>query len=218
MTPSRLKRTLFFDLDGTLTNPAKGIYACIRHALSALGQPAPDDETLRSFVGPPLHGSFGNLLGSDELADQALELYRQRFTTIGLFENAVYDGIPETLDALAQNGFQLFVVTSKPKVYADRIMDHFDLSAYFGEVFGPALQDLEADKARLLQGALDKTGTAPNTAVMIGDRKQDIAAGKRLSVASVGVLYGFGSAEELSEADIHVKTPTDLVGTLTNVG
>ena len=123
--------TIYFDLDGTLTDPKPGITRSIQYALRKLDRPAPSEDELTWCIGPPLRASLKKLLGTDELADRAVSLYRERFGDIGIFENEVYPGIEGTLSALARPGRRLFVATSKPLVYAERIIDHFKLTAYF---------------------------------------------------------------------------------------
>ncbi len=120
--------TIFFDLDGTLTNPKPGITRSIQYALKTLGQAVPDEDELTWCIGPPLHASLKKLTGTDALADRALLLYRERFADIGLFENEAYGGIEETLSVLAATSPRMFVATSKPAVYAERIVDHFGLA------------------------------------------------------------------------------------------
>lgn len=190
--------SLFFDLDGTLTDPALGITSCIRYALGALGH---DGGTqLARFIGPPLHHSFAELLATDDdgLIQEAVRLYRERFATVGLYENAVFDGVPEALQNLVEEGHSLRVVTSKPTVYADRIIDHFRLRPFFPVAYGSELSGVRTDKAELLAHVLEIE--QPEQAVMIGDRLHDIVGAKSNGLAAVGVLWGYGSAQELRQA------------------
>lgn len=167
---------LLFDLDGTLTDPFTGITKCILHALHQLERPLPPLESLRWCIGPPLKNSLATLLGSDDdaLAESALVLYRERFSTVGLFENDVYEGIPDVLHRLQKNGHILFVATSKPTVYASRIIDHFNLGQYFKTVYGSELDGTRTDKARLISYILQKESIPASETVMIGDREHDI--------------------------------------------
>jgi phosphoglycolate phosphatase len=139
---------LLFDLDGTLTDPFTGITKCISYALNMLDRKLPPGESLRWCIGPPLKDSFAKLLASDDdaLTERAVAFYRERFGTVGLFENEVYDGIPEVLEALQKNGHTLYVATSKPVVYAKRIIDHFGLHRYFKWIFGSELDGTRSDK------------------------------------------------------------------------
>jgi len=195
--------TIFFDLDGTLTNPKPGITRSIQYALDRLGQPVPTEDDLIWYIGPPLHASLKKLLGTDALADRALLLYRERFADIGLFENEVYAGIQATLSALAAPGRRIFIATSKPAVYADRIVDHFGLRRHFEHVFGSELDGTRTDKSELLRYALEVTRTDPRDAIMIGDRAHDMIGARNNAMTAIGVLYGYGSRDELMEAGAH---------------
>ncbi|MCW5704583.1 MAG: HAD family hydrolase [Bradyrhizobium sp.] len=187
--------TIFFDLDGTLTDPKPGITGSIQYALEKLGRPVPAQDELAWCIGPPIQTSFARMVG-EELADRGVALYRERFGDVGLFENAVYPGIEATLAALKPRAW-LFVATSKAHVYADRIIDHFGLRPYFEQVFGAELDGTRAHKGDLLAWALERTGTDPAQAVMIGDRSHDIIGAKQNGIEGIGVLYGYGSREEL---------------------
>ena len=195
-------RHLFFDLDGTLTDPAPGICACLSHAVCALGRPAPPSAELRRFIGPPLHDAFAELLCSSEraLLDEAVRLYRERFSTVGLYENAIYPGIPSVLAALRAEGFSLRVLTSKPHVFADRIVDHFGLREFFPRVYGSELTGERSSKAELLAHALASEDAHPHRACMIGDRRHDVEGARAHGVSAIGVTWGYGSREELELA------------------
>ena len=190
--------TIFFDLDGTLTDPKPGITGSIQYALEKLGRPVPTRDELAWCIGPPLRGSFVILAG-EELADRALALYRERFGDVGLFENSLYPEIAATLAALKPHA-RLFVATSKPHVFAERIIDHFGLRPYFDHVFGSELDGTRVHKGDLLAFALERTATDPSRARMIGDRSHDIVGARQNGIAGIGVLYGYGSREELTEA------------------
>jgi len=206
--------TIFFDLDGTLTDPKPGITRSIRYALQKLDHPVmPTEDELTWCIGPPLRSSFVKLLGEDS-ADRAVSLYRERFSDIGLYENRVYDGIGEILTTLGQSGHRLFVATSKAHVFADRIIDHFGLRPHFGRVFGAELDGTRADKSHLLQYALKETATDPADALMIGDRSHDMIGAGNNGIRGIGVLYGYGSRDELIGAGArHVcATPAEIPG------
>jgi phosphoglycolate phosphatase len=192
---------LLFDLDGTLTDPREGITRSIAHALERLGLEPPPLDALTFAIGPPLRGSFAQLLGTDkrETVELAVTHYRERFGDVGLFENALYAGIPETLEALALGGATLFVATSKPGVYARRIVDHFGLGRHFVEVHGCELDGTREDKRDLLAHLLPHHGLDAARAVMIGDRGADMRAARHHGIAAVGALWGYGSREELLE-------------------
>ena len=204
---------IFFDLDGTLTDPKPGITRSIQYALGKLDRPIPPEDELTWCIGPPLRGSLKKLLGSDDLADRALLLYRERFADIGLFENQVYPGIEDTLSTLARSGRRLFVATSKAHVFAEQIIDHFKLRVYFERVFGAELDGLHSDKTDLLRHALQAEGVDPSQAIMIGDRSFDMVGARNNGMTAVGVLYGYGSEAELRAAGAHhvCATPQEVL-------
>lgn len=207
---------VLFDLDGTLTDSRPGIIASIQHALRSLGRPVPAEASLLWCVGPPLRASFVRLLGDEDDADRALALYRERFGSVGLYENRVYDGIPRLLEDLKRRGTRLAVATSKPEVYATRIVEHFGLHHYFESVFGAELTGKRGDKTELIAWALDRSSADPLLTTMIGDRSHDMIGARNNRIDAVGVLYGYGSREELirSGAGAVVAAPADLVGVL----
>jgi phosphoglycolate phosphatase len=191
---------IFFDLDGTLTDPKPGITRSIQYALDKLGrQTIPTEDELTWCIGPPLRASFVKLLG-EASADLAVSLYRERFSDIGLYENAVYAGVEDVLTALRQSGRRLFVATSKAHVFAERIIDHFDLRRHFERVFGSELDGTRADKSDLLAYALKTTAVESSHATMIGDRSHDMIGARNNGMKGIGVLYGYGSAQELTAA------------------
>ena len=206
---------IFFDLDGTLTDPARGIVACIWHAMDRLGLERPPAEKLTQYIGPPLAESLATLVG-DARAEDALHHYRARYGETGWRENAVYAGIDDMLARLRGSGFELYVATSKVQVFATRILSHFELDGYFSGVFGAELDGRRADKSDLLQFALASTGTSAG-AVMIGDRRYDVAGAQSNGMRSIGVTWGFGSRDELIEAgaDVLVDTPQEIAAALT---
>ncbi len=170
------------------------------------------------FVGPPLHESFGEILGSDDSAyiEQAIALYRERFATTGIFENAVYPGIPDALREMQDAGYCLAVVTSKPQVFADRVLDHFELASYFHGVYGPSLDGHPATKSELLAEVMFKEGASLASACMIGDRLYDMEAAKVNNITAVGVQWGYGTKHELisSGADVLVESVEHLVSSI----
>ena len=206
---------LLFDLDGTLTDPFTGITKCISYALDMLERKSPPRESLRWCIGPPLKDSFARLLASDDdaLIKRAVAFYRQRFGTVGLFENEVYDGIPEALEALQKSSHTLYVATSKPTVYAERIIVHFGLQSYFKRVFGSELDGTRSDKTCLISHILEKEMIASSETSMIGDRVHDIIGAADNGICGFGVLWGYGTKDELKNSGAHAffKTPGDLV-------
>lgn len=193
---------VLLDLDGTLTDPAEGITRCIRHALETHGHGAPTDTELLRFIGPPLLASFAELVpeAAPDHHRALLERYRQRFRTHGMFENRPYDGVREALAALQGAGARLHLATSKPLVYARRIIEHFDLAAHFTSLHGSGLDGTRADKAELIAHVLDTRQIRAEDAAMVGDRDHDILGARANGVRAIGVLWGYGSREELLRA------------------
>lgn len=194
--------TVLFDLDGTLTDPGKGITNSVAYALKKYGIPIDDPKTLYGFIGPPLTDSFQKYYGfSEKQAVEAVGFYREYYTDKGIFENAVYEGIPELLESLQKAGKKILLATSKPEVFAKQILRHFGLDGYFTCVAGATLDSSRVKKDAVIAYALEKSGvTNRSTAVMIGDREYDILAAKAFGLDSIGVLFGYGSKEELTAA------------------
>jgi phosphoglycolate phosphatase len=206
---------IFFDLDGTLTDPKPGITRSIQYALQKLDHPTiPTEDELTWCIGPPLRASFVRLLGAEASADLAVSYYRERFSDVGLYENGVYDGIGEVLTALCASGHRLFVATSKPHVFAERIIDHFGLRGHFERVFGSELDGTRVDKSRLLEYALKEASVDPARTLMIGDCSHDMIGAKNNGMKGIGVLYGYGSRDELLQAGAHhvCQTPGAILG------
>lgn len=212
----KLGVNIFFDLDGTLTDPREGIVACIRHALTCLRQPSPDDAALALFIGPPLRDAFRELLPADhgdDAIEAAVTAYRDRFSTVGIFENGVFDGIPDVLENLSRRGARLFVVTSKPHVFATQVLEHFGLATHFAAVYGSELDGARSDKGELIAHALKKEGLNAADTVMVGDRRHDVVGALTNGVRPAGVLWGYGSADELAGAGARwlFRAPSDML-------
>jgi phosphoglycolate phosphatase len=209
---------LLFDLDGTLTDPKPGITGCIRFALDQLGVSCPGDDALVAFIGPPLRDTFATLLDTLETAriEEAMGLYRQRFAATGLYENQVYAGVPAMLEHCRRAATAMYVATSKPAVFAARIVQHFGLDHHFRQVFGAELDGRRENKADLLAYLLASEGVSPQAAVMIGDRAADVRAARANGVRSIGVLWGYGSEHELLDAGVETlcQTPSELAAHL----
>lgn len=212
---------VLFDLDGTLTDPTEGITKSVQYALSKFGITSELDE-LRAFIGPPLLRSFMTSYDFDEAtAWQAVESYREYFAERGIYENRIFDGVPELLLGLRGADGQLCVVTSKPAVYAEQIVGHFGLTDHFDAVIGPGMDLADADKALLVRRAIDRYPEhEPTDFVMIGDREHDIIGARTNGIDSIGVTYGAGSREELTAAAAThvVDTLDELRATLLNDG
>jgi phosphoglycolate phosphatase len=206
--------TCLLDLDGTLTDPFPGISRCIAHALSVMGLPVPEDSELRKWIGPPLKQSFKSYLDTvgDGDADRAVRLYRERFTSVGLYENSVYEGIPELLEKLGNQSIRLILATSKPSVYALRIIEHFGLDRWLDGVYGSELDGRRTDKVDLLSHLLKQQRLCPDECQMVGDREYDILAARYHGAGAIGVLWGYGTAVELLEsgAETLVTSPAEL--------
>lgn len=206
-----MKRIIFFDLDGTLTDAGPGIKACINYALDKMNfkKLGMDSDWV---VGPSLWGTFKKLGIPEENLNEAVNLYRERYNVKGYLENSVYVGIPGQLAMLLEMGYVLSLATSKPTVSASAILEYFDLTRYFSYEFGSNLDGSLSDKSILLKHALAVTGFEPNNALMIGDRQYDIIGAKSNLIKSVGVSYGYGSTNELREAgaDLLVEKPAEL--------
>ena len=206
---------VYFDLDGTLTDPYEGITKCILYALDELGFPHPDDDYLYSCIGPPLWDTFPELVGQD-LTRKAVDLYRERFMDVGWKENKPYDGIVDALEAVAGNGHLMFVATAKPHMHAARIVDHFGMGEFFATVYGSELDGTRGTKTELLEFAINRNpGGARH--VMVGDRKHDLIGAVANKMTPIGVAYGYGSVEELTAAGATAiaKSTGDLPGILT---
>ena len=193
---------ILFDLDGTLTDPKEGILNCIRHALDKLGHAIPPESSLRRCIGPPLQDTFRELLATDDtaLVDQAIAYYRERFAPTGIYENILYTGIPETLEHLCSGDARLYLATSKPRVFAEKIIDRFDLRQHFQALHGSELDGTRAGKTELIGYILKEENLLPEECIMVGDRKHDALGAIANNVAAHGVLWGYGSQDELEEA------------------
>jgi len=211
---------ILFDLDGTLSDSKPGICKCVERALNAFGIFVDSLDVLEPFIGPPLRDSFKEFYGfEDEDIEKAILIYRERYSTVGLFENDMYEGIDLLLKELKENGRHLAVASSKPKVFVERILEHFDILKYFDVVMGSNLDGTMESKLDVLNEALrlmfDGKPVVKSECVMIGDRKFDIEASNQINVPNIGVTYGFGSKEELKTAG--AEKIVDSVSELRNV-
>lgn len=208
---------IFFDLDGTLTDPQEGIINCVKYALEYYGIYENDYSKLMRFIGPPLVYSFHEYYGFDEEKSlEAVEKYRERFSTVGLFENRVYDGIYDMLQTLTDNGHILVLATSKPKVFADRIMAKYRLRPYFRLICGSELDGTRNDKDEVIEYAINKLECPRDRTIMVGDRKYDIVGAKQCGIDSCGVRFGYAEEGELEDAgaDFIADDISDLLSLL----
>ncbi|MBD2447006.1 HAD family hydrolase [Nostoc sp. FACHB-152] len=205
---------ILFDLDGTLTDPKPGITRSIQFALSELGHKPPQTNELDWCIGPPIKESFSQLLNTSDntVLEQAISLYRSRFSTIGLFENTLYPQIVETLKNIRFAGYQTFVATSKPYIYATRIIDYFGLSPFFDGVYGSELDGTRSVKSDLIHHILLTENISHSTAFMVGDRKHDMIGAKYHNLTAIGVTYGYGTEQELRDhgADFIAHSPDEI--------
>jgi phosphoglycolate phosphatase len=191
---------VLLDLDGTLIDPRAGLIGSIQYALAQLGQPVPPAGDLLWMIGPPLRLSFGKLLGRQDLTELAIARYRERYFAGGMYDAVVYAGIPEALEQLCAAGCRLILATSKPHHYARPILKHFALAPRFAAIHGPELDGRHDAKTELLAHILAKHKLDPQTAIMVGDRKFDVAAANSNGIASIGAAWGYGSIAELRAA------------------
>ncbi len=205
---------ILFDLDGTLTNPKEGITKCVQYALDAFGIHEPDLDKLGPFIGPPLLQSFQEFYGfTSEDAVAAVEKYRERFSTIGLYENFPYPGIASMLQQLQAQGKILAVASSKPTVFVKQILEKFELSQYFASIEGSNLDGTRTNKKEVISAVLQNFNNPPTEQVlMVGDRKYDVIGAKELGLPCVGVQFGFAAPGELesSGASYIAQTVADL--------
>jgi len=190
---------ILFDLDGTLTDPAEGITKCIAYALEAKGVHTPDLNSLKPLIGPPLKDTFMHTYGFEEKEALAcVDKYRERFATQGLYENLLFDGIPELLEGLKSKDYKVYLATSKPEIFAHKILQHFAIDSYFDFAGGSALDDSRPTKTSVIQYVLNKAKLIDQQhCIMIGDRKHDLIGARETGMDAIAVLYGYGSEEEL---------------------
>jgi phosphoglycolate phosphatase len=212
--------SVLFDLDGTLTDSAPGITRCIGHALDVVGLPPVTPARLQACVGPPLRESFLALGAASDQVEALIAAYRERYVDVGLLENEIYPGVPELLGGLRSAGLDLHVATSKPHVYAERVLDHFGLRIHFDRVYGAELDGRRSKKTELIEAACGELVLSPARTAMVGDRGVDMSAARELGLTALGASWGYGSSRELEEAGAHAlaSAPGDLEGLIARVG
>ncbi len=197
-------KAILFDLDGTLTESGEGITKSVQYALEKLGKPTPSLEELRVFVGPPLMEQFMKFADLDEeTARLAVSYYRERYSTIGIFENRVYPGIEEMLGELRKKGYLLAVASSKPEKFVLQILEHFHLLGYFHEVVGSEMNGNRTNKAAVVEEALKRLGLSDKreSVLMVGDKEHDVLGARACGLECIAVSYGYGTMEELQAAE-----------------
>ena len=206
--------TVLFDLDGTITDSGPGIMNCVRYALEKSDMPEADESELRAFIGPPLHEQFRDFCGiTDEQAEKMVRLYRERYSGTGIFENRVYDGVIPMLKSLKEAGIRILLATSKPEKFAKIIADHFAFAEYFDFIGGANMDGTRTAKQEVIEYVLEACGVSDRTdLIMVGDRRYDMEGAQKAGLASMGVLYGYGSREEIEAAgpDLIAETPADI--------
>lgn len=197
--PTKPLTTVLFDLDGTLSDPFEGITRCIQYAMEKMGAEVPEASTLGWCIGPPLWDSFEGLLNTKDraLTDQAVAFYRERYAEKGMYENTLIDGIESVVQELAAQNIKLLVATSKTNTYAGKIVEHFGLMPPIETVYGAEPDGARSDKAELIAHILEQESLSAAECVMIGDRKFDLIGARNNTVRSIGVLWGYGTREEL---------------------
>lgn len=207
-------KNILFDLDGTIIDSGKGITNSVKYALKKLGEDIPPMEVLYKFIGPSLKYSFTTFCGFDqEKALKAVELYRETYRLKGVYENDLYKGIKELIIALFNKGKTICLATAKPQIFAHKILQQFELDQYFSHIVGATLDGSHSEKSEIIELAIIKSQCNCNESVMIGDREYDILGAKANNIDSIGVLYGYGSKEELavSGATFIVKKPVEIL-------
>lgn len=198
-----MHKNILIDLDGTLTDPKVGITTSARYGLKKIGHPITEELNIDWIIGPPLKASLAKILNvaaEHDLAEQALQGYRERFAVTGLYENQVYPEVKNTLAVLQQRGYSLFLATAKPTIYAKKILQHFELDGYFSEIYGSELTGERTNKGDLIEYILAEQHLVAAECLMVGDREYDILGARRHGIDTIAVEYGYGSQDELDRA------------------
>lgn len=215
-------RYIFFDLDGTITDPGIGITNSVMYALLKFGIKVEERSRLYPFIGPPLYESFMKEFGfTREDAEKAVVYYREYFADKGIFENIPYEGIENMLERIREMGIKTAIATSKPEEFADRILEHFDLTKYFDFCAGATMDSSRVKKSDVIRYAMERAGIADcEEVLMVGDRAQDVSGAKDNRISCVGVTYGYGSREELEKAGAKyiISSPDELIDIVKNKG
>ena len=211
--PVRRRSTLLLDLDGTLVDPAPGIIGSCRFALAQLGAPVAEEADLTWIIGPPLRASFAKLLGEGGDPEAALDLYRQRYTSGGLYDAVAYPTMLEVLRQRVAADSRLILCTSKPRVFAERVVEHFGFAPLLNAVYGPKLDGRFDDKGDLIEHLLEVEHLSADQVCMIGDREHDVRAAARHGIPTVGALWGYGTEAELTGAGaaVVIREPRELL-------
>ena len=192
-------KAVFFDLDGTLTDSGEGIINCATLALNHFALPVPSRQEMRVFVGPPLDQTFIRYGVPADKTDEAIRVFRSRYTTVGKFENFPYPGVREMLEALKEQGCRLFVATSKPESLANEVLNHFDLAKYFEKICGATMDGSRSHKADVIRYLLAQVSGVENV-VMVGDTAYDVIGAAEHQIPCIGVSWGYGLIEDMEKA------------------
>jgi len=207
-------RNILFDLDGTLTDPKEGIIRCMQYAMENLCLECPPPEELHIHIGPPIRNALSIIMKTedDALIEEALRIFRVRFADVGLFENEVFAGVPEMLAALRESNRRLFVATSKPLIFTERILSRFGLTEYFDGIYGSQLDGTLDNKGELIGHVITSASLLRDETLMVGDRMYDVLGARKNNCLSLGVTYGYGSEEELRSAgaDLLCDSPSEI--------
>lgn len=196
-------KAILFDLDGTLTDSGEGITKSVQYALERIGKPEPDLQKLRVFVGPPLIEQFEEYAGIDEkTARRAVEIYRERYAPIGIYENELYPGIEDMLAGLKNRGYKIGIASSKPENFVKIVAEYFHIESYFDEIVGSEPEGGRTNKTEVIEEALRRMGLTDHRdqVIMVGDKEHDVFGARRAGLECIAVSYGYGTKEELENA------------------
>ncbi len=210
-------KAVSWDLDGTVLASKEGVFRSVSYALDKLSLPCPSDDELLAFLGPPLNEGFAKVCHvPEELVPDAIRYYREYYNGGGKFEASIFAGVPEVLSTLAAKGIPSYITTSKPQVFAKQILAHFKVDDLFSAIYGSELDGTRSHKDDVLRYCLAKEQLDTNEVILVGDRHFDVLGAKKLSIPCIGVLYGYGSREELQSAGAAhiVETSEELQGLL----
>ncbi len=207
------QKVILFDLDGTITDPKIGITKSFQYALQHFGIQVDNLDALEPVIGPPLKKSFSEFYHlPEEQIESAIEKYRERFSTVGLYENEIYDGMENLLKELSEAGYTLEIASSKPTVFVEKICEHFKIKQYFTHIVGSFLDGRRGEKEEVVEEAIRLSKATPDHIIMVGDRIYDVIGAHKKEIAVIGVSYGYGGRQELEEAgaDVIVDTVAQL--------
>lgn len=208
-------KNVLFDLDGTVSDSQEGVIGCYQYTIGKLSRYRYEDKEIKKMIGTPLRGMLSSLLRSDdkEFISEAVRLYREKYAEIGIIGNKAFPGITELLVALQRESYRVFLVTMKNRYDAEKIIKFLGYENFFTGIYGPDLEGHPDHKAPLIKTVINEHGLAPDETVMVGDRKEDIIAGKSNRTFTIGITYGYGSKDEISDSapDRICNTPDEIL-------